>query len=186
VPAQILWANIVGGDLIGFSFAFEKKDPRVMERTPQEAKTLLTRRLFMLVSLLTVVSGVVATGLFYILIVLGTPLSEIRTVMFVVLSLDALFFSLSLKSLDTPLWRIPFLSNVSLVWALFISVSLLFLALFFAPLRSLLSLTSLTLFEGFLLVGVGLLNLTLIEGAKAIFFMRGTKHTVPIHATLHA
>jgi Ca2+-transporting ATPase len=95
--------------------------------------------------------------------------------MFAALSLDAIFFSFSLKSLDTPVWKINLFSNKYLLVALCTSIALLFLALTWPPLMTLLSTTPLTNFEKLLLVGVGLVNLATIEIVKYIFFERKFK-----------
>jgi calcium-translocating P-type ATPase len=174
VPAQILWANIVGGDLMSFAFAFEKKDPTAMERNPRSAdsKNILTRDLAVLVAVLSVVTGLFTVGLYYLLLSLNLPIEEIRTCMFVALSLDAIFFSFSLKSFDTPVWRIDILSNPHLLGALGVSVGLLFCALLFPPLQTLLSLAPLTPLEKLLLLGIGIVNLCAIEVTKYFIFGR--------------
>jgi Ca2+-transporting ATPase len=100
----------------------------------------------------------------------GTPLDELRTVMFVALSLDAIFFTFSLKSLDTPVWRINPFSNWYLVVALTTSIALLLAALIVPSLQHLLSLVPLTTFEKLLLLGVGVSNLVTIEVMKYVYF----------------
>ncbi|MBP9759861.1 MAG: HAD-IC family P-type ATPase [Candidatus Pacebacteria bacterium] len=181
IPAQILWANIVGGDLMCFAYAFEKKDPGVMRRDPRSAraKNILTRELKLLIVVLSVVSGLTAVALYYWLLVQGTPIEEVRTMMFVVISLDSIFFSFSLRSFDTPVWRIGLYENKFLLGALGISVALLCAALFFQPMRTLLSLVPLTLFEGGLLLIVGLVNLFIIESMK--WFLFGRMQTSSTH-----
>ena len=56
VPVQILWANIVGGDLVSFAYAFEEKDPTAMKRNPREsrAKNILTREITTLILVLAI------------------------------------------------------------------------------------------------------------------------------------
>jgi calcium-translocating P-type ATPase len=174
VPAQILWANIVSGDMMSFAFAFEKSERGVMRRNPRDssAKNILTKELVYMVLLLSVVTGLLSLTLYYWLLSAGVPIEEIRTVMFVTLSLDALFFSFSLKSLVTPLWRIPLFSNRYLLVALAISMCMLGLALFSPWLQTLLSLVPLKPFEVGLLIGLGALNLIAIECMKWFFFGR--------------
>lgn len=174
VAAQILWANIVGGDLMSFAYAFEKKDPTAMSRDPRSlrAKNILTSELKRFVLVLSLVSGLLTVSLYYYLLSLGTPIAEIRTVMFVALSLDAIFYSFSLRSFDTPLWRMDLFSNPHLLGAFGISIVLLFSALAFAPLQHLLSLVPLTPLEKLMLLGVGICNLSIIEGMKYVLFVR--------------
>ncbi len=172
LPVQILWANIVEEGLMSFSFAFEGSDPKAMKRNPRsdQSRTVLTRDLRWLIVLVSTVTGVLLVGIYYWLLSLDTPLAELRTVMFIGLSLDAIFFTFSLKSLDTPIWRINLFSNWYLLVALLTSVALLFAALVIPPLSALLSLTPLSGFEIMVLFGLGLANLVTIEVMKYVFF----------------
>ncbi len=175
LPAQILWANIIEEGLMSFSFAFEKKAPGIMRRDPRESasRNIMTPRLRQLIVIVGVTTGVFLIGLYLFLLSFNLPIEEIRTIMFVALSLDALFFSFSLKSLDRPIWKINMWSNRFLLVAFSVSVLLLLAAVSMQPLRTLLSLTPLTAFDILFLVGVGFFNLMTIELAKYFIFERG-------------
>lgn len=174
VPAQILWANIIEEGLMSFSFAFESKDPNIMKRSPQteESKNIITGKLRRLIIVVSVITGTLLITLYFWLLSQDLPIEEIRTIMFAGLTLDAIFFAFSLKSFDTPLWRINLFSNKFLLWALVGSIAVLVTALYFPPLSRLLSLVPLSPFEQLLLVGIGLFNLMTIEIAKYFFFER--------------
>ncbi len=174
VPAQILWANIVEEGLMSFSFAFEGHDPHAMKRDPRSAraKSILTPKLRRLIILVSVVTGILLVGIYLWLIQTNIPEDELRTIMFACLSLDAIFFSFSLKSFDTPIWKINIFSNKYLLSALVVSIILLILALTWSPLMILLSTTALTSGEITLLIGVGVANLLTIEIIKFFFFER--------------
>jgi len=182
IPTQILWANIVEEGLMSFSFAFEGRDPHAMKRNPRSAtsRNILTKELRRLIILVSLVTGFLLVGLYYWLTTLSLPDEELRTVMFVALSLDAIFFSFSLKSLDTPVWKIDLFSNKYLLFALLTSISLLFLALTWTPIMTLLSITPLTPFEKLLLVGVGIINLATIELMKYFLFERDFQKTLVV------
>ncbi len=177
VPAQILWANIVEEGLMSFAFAFEGKDPNAMKRSPKSAvaKNIVTKELKKLIILLSVVTGLILVTIYLALYRAGIPDEELRTVMFAALSLDAIFFSFSLKSLDTPIWKINLFSNRYLLVALMVSISLLLLSLTWKPLMTLLSITPLAPFEIVLLVAVGITNLLTIETIKYFFFEKPLK-----------
>jgi len=99
LPGQILWANIVEEGFMSFSFAFEKAEPGVMKRSPREnvSKRVLTKQIKKLIAIISVITGVFLTTLFFILRSLDMPIEEIRTFMFVALSLDSIFFAFSFK-----------------------------------------------------------------------------------------
>ncbi len=177
LPAQILWANIIEEGLMSFSFAFEKKAPGIMRRDPRESasRNIMTPRLRQLIVIVGVTTGIFLIGLYFFLLSFDLPIEEIRTIMFVALSLDALFFSFSLKSLNRPLWKIDLWSNKFLLMAFSMSVLLLLAAVSLQPLRTLLSLTPLSVLDISFLVGVGLFNLLTIEFAKYFIFERGMR-----------
>lgn len=173
LPAQILWANIIEEGLMSFSFAFERTTPGIMRRNPRESsvRNVMTPVLKQMIVIVSVVTGVFLTLLFFMLNWAGLPIEEIRTIMFVALSLDAIFFSFSLKSFDRPLWKIDLFSNRFLLFALATSILLLLAAITLPPLRLLLSLTVLTPLEVILLFFVGLFNLFTIEMVKYTLFV---------------
>ncbi len=174
VPAQILWANIIEEGLMSFSFAFESKDPDGMKRDPRvhESKSIITKDLKKLIMLVSTVTGTFLVALYFWLLSLELPIEEIRTIMFAGLTLDAIFFALSLKSFNRPLWHINPFSNKFLLFALLTSIGVLVISLYFPPLSRLLSLVPLSPFEQLLLVGIGIFNLMTIEVAKYFIFER--------------
>jgi Ca2+-transporting ATPase len=174
LPSQILWANIVEEGLMSFSFAFEGADPNAMKRDPRSAaaKNIMTQDLQKLIFIVSAVTGVLLVALYFWLLSIELPIEEIRTIIFVALSLDAIFFTFSLKSFDVPVWKINLWNNRYLLFALGSAILTLVIALVFPPLQKLLSLTSLTGAEILLLLGLGLINLFTIEIAKYFLFER--------------
>lgn len=172
LPVQILWVNILEEGFLTFGFAFEPKEPGLMKMSPrsQRLKTVLTKEVRSLILIAGTITGIFSIALFLWLLSRGLPIEEIRTIMFVVLSLDALLFALSLKRLRKPLWTANFLENRYLLFALFISTAGLVLTLTFEPLRNLLSLTVPNTFDLMVLVGVAVVNLLTIELTKKIAF----------------
>ncbi|MCH8055119.1 MAG: cation transporting ATPase C-terminal domain-containing protein [Deltaproteobacteria bacterium] len=175
LPAQILWANIIEEGLMSFPFAFEKSDPHSMERDPRShrAKNIMTTEVKKLIFMVGFITGFFLIALYFVLLRYGLPIEEIRTLMFVALSVDSIFFAFSLKSFDTPIWKINIFSNKFLIVGLVSSILLLFGALTLSPLQTLLSLTPLTPLAIALLFGIGIFNLLTIEVSK--YFLFGQK-----------
>lgn len=174
LPTQILWANIVGGGLMNIAFAFEPKDPYVMKRNPKDrvVKEVLTSEVRNLILIVGIVTGLFLLILFGYLLTLDLPIEEVRTIMFVALSLDSIFFALSLKNLSLPLWRIAPFSNPVLLVSLAISAIVLVIAITAPFIRTLLTTTTLSPFEFGVLVLVAVVNIITIEAAKWLFFRR--------------
>lgn len=173
-PSQILWANIIAGGLMSFAFAFEKKDKNIMKRDPRShsSKNILTPVIKKFILTIGIVTGLVVTALFFVLLKIGVPIEEVRAMMFVAISIDSIFFTFSLKSFDTPLYRINMFSNKFLIIAFIFSTLLLVAAISLSPLRTLLSLTVLSTSQMLFLAGVGIFNLITIEAAKYFLFFR--------------
>ncbi len=170
LPTQILWANIVEEGFMSFPFAFEPQEEGVMKRKPERrgVKSILTSEVRWFIFTVSAITGMFLLGLYFLLLKAGVPIEEIRTVMFVALSVDSMFFAFSFKDFTRPVWKIPIMSNLYLVGALAASMTLLFIALSFGPLQKLLSLTPLTLWEIGILIALGILNLAIVEGAKVV------------------
>ncbi|MFC1720900.1 cation-translocating P-type ATPase [Patescibacteria group bacterium] len=174
LPAQILWTNIVEEGFMNFSFAFEPAESDVMKRDPSSSKmrNILTPKLRSLILILSLVTGILLTAIYFILLNTNLPIEKIRTLMFMVLSVDSIFFSLSLKDLHKPLWRINIFSNKYLIFALITSFAALLLAVFVPILRKLLSLTPVSALDLLFVLLVGLLNVFIIEIVKYFYFER--------------
>lgn len=174
LPVHILAANIIEEGFMSFSFAFEKGGKNIMKRNPRsaESKRIMTGDLVRLIVIVSTVTGLLGVSMYFLLLSLGLPIEEVRTLMFAILSLDAIFFTFSLKSLDTPVWRIDVFSNMYLLCALSTSIVLLISTLSIPLLQKTLQLVPLNPLEILLLVGVGIFNLATIELAKYVFFGR--------------
>jgi Ca2+-transporting ATPase len=168
LPTQILWANMVEEGLMSFAFAFEPAEPDVMRRDPRShaTRSIVSSAVKRLIVVVSSVTGFTLVTLYATLQVLEVPLDEARTMMFVALSLGAIFFAFSLKNLGKPIWKIPLLSNRFLLVSLCVSLTTLLAALLIPSLRDLLSLTVLSSTQILVLVALGLGNLVFIEIVK--------------------
>jgi len=146
----------------------------LMNRNPnlESSRKILTSPVKKMIFLIGTITGLFVTILYMILLRFGLPIEEIRTIIFVVLVLDPIFFSFSFKNFREPIWKIDLFSNKYLLLSVAISLILLLGALFFKPLMNLLRFTPLTLKELGFLFGVGIFNLFLIEIAKYFLFVR--------------
>jgi len=174
LPTQILWVNIIEGGLLNFAFAFEPKEDDIMKRKPNspEASSFITKDVRSLIYIVGTVTGLFTLILFVLLFYVGTPIDELRTLMFITLSLDSIFFTLSLKSFKKPIWKIKLFSNKFLLLSLFVSIATLFLALFVPTLKTILHIVPIERPYIFVLLGVAVFNLLTIELTKYILFER--------------
>ena len=171
LPTQILWAKVVEEGFMSLAFAFEPKEGDVMRRDPRSdaMRTILTDDLKQLIGFLAVVTGLFLLALFWWLLDNGYEIDHLRTIMFAALSIDSIFITFSIKNLHVPFWRVRYFSNRYLLVAYACSILALLAALFVPPLQLLLSLVPLGGKDLLLIVGVGALNLLVIEIGKGLF-----------------
>jgi Ca2+-transporting ATPase len=178
LPAQILWANMVGGGFMSFPFAFEPASDGIMSRKPKQSinNSLLSGGFDKLVLTISIATGFILLALYTILSMTDMDVTELRTIMFVAISLDSIFLAFSFKNLRVSLWSMiihgKIWSNVYLLAGICISLLLLMSTLLWTPLMSLLSLTTLSLMDVFYLVRLGIANIVVAEVAKLYFVVR--------------
>lgn len=174
LPVQILWLNIIEEGVLSFAFAFEPVESDVLQRNPKSegVKTLLSSNVKKMILISGVVSGALAFIIFIILSSLDFSIEYIRTLMFGVLSLGAIVFALSLKSLSEPVWKIKLFNNPYLFWAVVTNTLLFVLTLTVPVLQNLLSVVSPGAFGWGLFIVSAVLNLAIIETVKLLVFKR--------------
>lgn len=172
LPAQILWINILEEGFMNFAFAFEPAEDDVMKRNPRKSsmQQIITKDLFKLIAIIASVTGALLLGIYFYLLSHNMPIEQIRTIIFIALSVDSIFFTFSVKNLHRPIWEIDLLSNKYLILAFMASVGTLILALVLPPLQKLLSLEPLSMAGFAFMLIVGTVNLITIEAAKYIVF----------------
>ena len=171
LASQILYINIIEEGLMSFAFVFEPKEKHLGHRTCRVAnQEILSPRLKKLIMTIGLVTGIFLVALYFVLSNLHLPLDRIRTIMFVALSIDSLFFALAIKSFRTPIWRINLFSNRFLIFAWLSSFAMILVALYTPFLQTVLRVIPLGFSDIGLLFLVGFFNLALIEIAKYFFF----------------
>ena len=179
LPLQILWATIIKESMLSFLFAFDRSGDHVNPYSARVsfARSLLTPRLREFILAVALATGGMLLMLFYALYWAELPIETVRTILFVVLSLDALVFAFALRSLHVPVWRMAKVSNPHLLVAMLSSIVLLVITFAWHPLRDALSLVPLGTYEITLIAGMAILHLFVIEAAKFVFIPRDTKDT---------
>ncbi len=172
LPVQIFWSKIIEESFMNFAFAFEPASQETLSRSPRhpDSRHILTPNIKKLIVCASLVTGLLAVGIFLILLKLGLPIEKVRTLIFAIVSVDSIFFTFSLKDFKKRLWQINFFNNRYLIFAFLTSVAGLLLALFVPPFNTLLHIAPLTGWDILLILGVGLLNLSTVEVLKFLVF----------------
>ena len=173
LPAQILWENLIEGSPQGVALAFEPKEKGVMERKPEDPKSpLLTKEMKTIIFGFGIITDFVLLGLFLLLLKKGLPLAEIRTIIFAALAIDTFFYAFSCKNLRKNIWQYNPFSNLYLIGFIIFSFFMLLIAIYIPFFQNLLKTVPLNLFDWLLLLGLGVLNLILIEITKWYFIAK--------------
>ncbi len=176
--AQILWSNIVEEGFMGAAFAFEKGDKDAMRRRPQDIhkEGILSRDMFLFMAFgIFTLSSLSLALYFYLRLVLQAPFEELRSAMFLSISIDSIFMAFAFRSLTTPIWKIPLTTNKFFMGATVFNIVLLFIVLSVPAFRDILSYQPLPLLDIVLVFGVSLASLVVIEIGKWLFFERRDK-----------
>ena len=173
LPKQILWENIVSGGLLNIIFAFEPAEEDVMNRDPGESnmRRIMTPRVRAFSIAASILAGGTSLALFWYLInIVGMPLIEAQTVVFVMVSIDIMFLVFSFKDFHKPIWRISLFSNRYIFLALLVTVFGIGIALFVPPLANLLSVSLPANFPYLIVLFTGIFDLAIVEVAKWLIF----------------
>jgi len=173
LPAQILWVNLVEDSLPAVALAFEKKERDVMEHKPEHPQSpLLNREMKVIIFVIGIFTDLMLLGLFFWLVKRNLSLAEIRTIIFACLSIGSIFFIFPCRSLRKNIWQINPFSNPIIIIAWFFSITMLILAIYLPLFQKLLKTVPLNLFDWLLFIGLGIINLALIEFTKWIFIRK--------------
>ncbi len=168
---QILWVNLIEDGLPDIALAFESKEKDLMGQKPGgHNASLLTKEMKALIFIIGLITDFLLLGLFlWLLKYSDYEISHIRTIIFAGLSVDSLFYVFSCKSLRRNLWRINPLDNKFLFFAWIFGIIALLSAIYFSPLQTILKTAPLNIFDWQLILGLGFLNVILIEATKWYF-----------------
>ncbi len=171
---QILWVNLIEDVLPSFALAFEPKENDLLKRKPKKREVpLISYQMKILIFVIGIVTDLFLLTLFFLLQKYsGYEIQHIRTIIFVGLAFDSLFFILSCRSLRKNIWQINPFSNIMIVLSWIFALLMLVSAIYFPPFQGLLKTEPLNLFDWQLVLVLGLLNIVLIEMVKRYFIKK--------------
>jgi len=174
LAAQILWINLIEDGPMGIALAFESKEKGTMQQKSRgHNDSILNKEMKALILVIVLSNFFIILGLFFWLLKCsGYEIIHIRSVIFAALTIDSLFYVFSCKSLKRNIWHINLFSNKYLIGAWFFGVFMLLAAIYLTPLQVLLKTVPLNLFDWGLVLGLGIINILLIEATKYYFITR--------------
>lgn len=171
--AQILWVNLIEDGLPDIALAFEPEEKDLMKLKPTGHKIpLLTREMKAIIFIIGIITDLMLLGLFFWLLNKNYDIAYVRTMIFACLSIDSLFYVFSCKSLRRNIWHINPFSNRILVFAVIAGIIALIFAIYLPLFQSLLKTVPLNIQDWFIIIGLGIIEITLIEATKWYFIVR--------------
>ena len=165
---QILWINLIEDGLPAIALAFEPKEANLMANKPQSHDLpLLTRDMKIIIATVGIITNALLFGLYLLLLNNGgNSLEYIRTIIFAGLTITALNYVFSCKSLTHNIWNIDFLNNKILLGSWAIGLVSLVAGIHLPILNTLLGTVPLDWKAWALIVGLGAINTLLVETVK--------------------
>ncbi len=170
---QILWVNLIEDGLPSVALAFEPGEKDIMKQKPYGHNIpLLTKEMKAIIFIIGLITDVILIGLFLWLWNANHDISYVRTMIFAALTIDSIFYIFSCKSLRKNIWHINIFSNKHLVIVWIFSFLTLIAAIYLPFFHYLLKTVPLSLFDWYIILGLGLINLIFIEITKHYFIVR--------------
>jgi calcium-translocating P-type ATPase len=167
---QILWINLITGITLGIALAFEPTETGTMARPPRPRNApILSGELVWHVVLVALLFLAAAFGIFTYALDRGYPLELARTMAMntvVVLEIFHLFFVRNIHSTSLT-WAAA--RGTKVVWSVVVAITAAqFAVTYLSPLQSILGTRAVPLWDGVLIVGIGVAFFAVIEIEKQI------------------
>lgn len=166
---QILWVNFFSDSFPAIAFAFEKNvdGPSLFPRSIKNG--LFDPLLRYLVVFVGVSTSVLLFILYWLLLKLGFQENIVQTFIFASFGTYTLFLAFSVKSLERSIFEYSLVSNKYLVFGAGIGLALMAAAIYVPFLQGLFGTVSLSPYWIAGVVGIGMLNILLVESGKWSF-----------------
>ncbi len=175
LAAQILWVNLIADSFPAFALSFEKGEEEVMNDKPRPKDyPILDKEMKILIFIIGIITDLVLFAIFLYLWRTTGDLEHTRSFVFVALAIDSLFYVYSCRNFRKTIWHYNPFKNKLLNLAVFVGISVTVLSVYWSPLQSLLRTVPLNFWDWTILVGLGILQILLIEATKWVFLYKET------------
>jgi P-type Ca2+ transporter type 2C len=178
LPLQLLWINLVTDGLPALALVMDPPERDLLTRPPRPThEPILGRNQWLRVAVRGLLQAGVALSVFAWALD-NKDLATARTLAFSTLVFGELFRAFSARSATRVLWEVGIFSNARLLAVILVSGVLQIAIHQFPVTRELFGVVSLTLRQGLLAVGLGLIPVTVIELSK-LARRRDARHRRP-------
>jgi Ca2+-transporting ATPase len=168
LPIHLLWINLLTDGLPAMCLVTDPVDPGVMQRQPRPRSSRIANHPFLRMMFLTgFLTAGVAFATYAWVLRTGT-LEQARAAAFAVLVYAELLRSFGVRSATVPIWRIPLLTNPSLLIVVLASFALQIFSQHNDTVGRLLKTAPVPFATGFLYLAIGAIPLVLLELLKVV------------------
>ncbi len=176
LASQILWINLVTHGFSYIALALEPSDSNVMTEKPiSRREPIITSGMWSIISLISVVTGVSAFLLFFIVLKVTQNIDLARTMAFTGLAVNSLFYVFSIRSLRVPVWRTSLFANRALIYTVGGGLLMQLIAVYTPFMQKILHTVPLNSNQWLVIVLIACAVVVSIELTKFLFFRIRTK-----------
>jgi len=168
LPIQILWINIVEDGLPDVALATERKEKEFMRDKPRDPKEpILNKSLKKWIVIVSALSFISAFAVFFSLVKFtDINIVEIRTIVFILMSLDSLIFAFVVRSFRKKFFRKDIFSNRYLDVAVLIGGTLLLMAVYVPLLQKVTKTCAIGIMDWLIIIFAVAIEMTIINKTK--------------------
>lgn len=174
IASQLLFVNLVESGLPDLALTTEDEREGIMDEKPRGNRGIVNGNMIKWMISAFVVSGGVASFLFFALISADVDLARTRSMMTILLCLESLFLAYSLRSFRKSIFSRGIFSNKWLNAAVLVSLLMVVVAVYFQPISNSLQLTPLSAIDWLKIIAINIVEIVLIDAAK-LKFLRSDK-----------
>lgn len=176
LAAQILWVNLIEDGLPSIALSFEPEEKGLMKEKPRKkSETILNLEMKVIIFIIGIFTDLLLFGLFYYFWKIYQDITYVRTIVFVGLGVNSLFYVWSCRSLRFSIWHTNPFKNKFLNASVIFGFLMFFVALYIPFFQKVLRTVPLGLREWGVVIFLGFINLLLIELVKYIFLSEKDK-----------
>lgn len=173
IAAQILYINFITDGLPAVALTVDPAEDGIMQDPPRKRGTpIITNKVKGLIFGFGTLLTLLPFALYIYLIKNGYDLGYARTMMFAALSLETIVIVFSLRSYRHLVFQMSLFKNRFLIWSVAAALTFTLVAVYWAPIRNLLSLVPLGISDWLILSVIIVIKLIVIEFYKYIVLIR--------------
>lgn len=171
VATQLFFINLVESGLPDIALTTENDRDGVMDEPPRApGESVLNKQSFRWMISVFALSGITAMIFYYVSLSAVGDIETARTMVMLLMCMESLFLVFSVRSFHKPIIRKDIFSNKWITGAVLISLVMVFLAIYWAPLQSILYTVSLSAPQFMFAVVTNIILIGLIDEVKMRFF----------------